>query len=66
MIDWRKLRHEWKTFAVGVASVLVGLYDGIIAQSLDWTPLVPERYRPYAPFIVGVLMLLLRRYKDPE
>lgn len=59
-----KLKHEWKTFLFAVASCVVGLYDGIVSAALDWTPFIPEKYRPYAPFVVGFGMLLLRRWTD--
>lgn len=65
-IDFRKLRHEWKSFAVAVCAIFIGLYDGIISAALDWTPFIPERWRPYAPFIVGFAVLLARRWVDRQ
>ncbi|SHH46810.1 hypothetical protein [Bradyrhizobium erythrophlei] len=64
MIDFQKLKREWKTFTLGVVTSLIGLYDAFIASSLDYTPIIPEHWRPYAPLVIGVLFLLLRQYKD--
>lgn len=64
MIDFKKLRREWKTFALGVVASVVGLYDAFTASNLDYTPIIPEHYRPYAPLVIGVLFLLLRQYRD--
>lgn len=62
-IDFQKLRHEWKTFTLTVTTILIEAYDQFIAANLDYTPIIPERWRPYVPFILGVLFLILRQYK---
>jgi hypothetical protein len=63
-IDFKKLKHEWKTFTLSVVTALIGFYDSFVASSLDYTPIIPEHWRPYAPFVLGVLFLLLRKYKN--
>lgn len=63
-IDWQKLKNEWKTFSLGVVTVIVGAYDAFIASALDYTPIIPIQYREYAPLIIGVLFLSLRKYKE--
>lgn len=57
-----RLKHEWKTFAVGVISATVFGYDALIANGIDFTPIIPEQYRAQAGFAVACLMLFLRRY----
>lgn len=65
-VDWAKLRHEWKTFALTVTTILVEAYDQFVAANLDYTPIIPEKWRPYVPFILGVLFLILRQYKSVQ
>lgn len=63
MIDFDKLRHEWKTFAVQLIALGIGLHEAAIESGQDWTPFIPEKYRPYALPILATLSLTLRRYK---
>lgn len=59
-----KLRAEWKTFSLGIVTVLVGAYDAFVASALDITPIIPDQYQKYAPLVIGVLFLALRKYKE--
>lgn len=61
-----KLKREWKTFALAVATTLVGLHDTLVMSGYDWTPIIPEEYRPYAIPLIGLAFLLLRQYKDAD
>lgn len=61
MTTWDKLRHEWKTAALAVATFLVGVWDAG-ASAFDWTPIVPEKYRPFVPLVLGTGFLVLRRW----
>lgn len=60
-MDWQKLKHEWKTAALAVATSLVGIWDAG-ASAFDWTPIVPDQYRQYVPLTLGMLFLVLRRW----
>lgn len=60
-----KLRREWKTAALAVATFLVGVWDAG-ASAMDWTPVVPPQYRQYVPLFLGVLFLVLRKWIDAE
>lgn len=59
---WDKLKHEWKTAALAATSTLVGIWDAG-ASAMDWTPLVPADYRQFVPLALGMLFLILRRWK---
>ena len=56
-----KLKHEWKTAALAFATTLVGVWDAGASQ-YDWTPVVPDKYKPYVPLILGTLFIVLRRW----
>lgn len=60
---WEKLKQEYKTLVVAVASGIVFGYDALVANNIDYLPLVPDGYQRYAAFAVPVLMLLLRKYR---
>ena len=58
-----KLKREWKTFAVAALSAVVFGYDALVANGIDYMPLIPDDYKKYAAFAIPVVMLTLRRYK---
>lgn len=66
MIDFQKLKHEWKTFALQVGGLLLGFHEAAINAGADWTPFVPEDYRPYVLPVVMTLSLALRQYKNAK
>lgn len=59
-----KLQHEWKTFVLQLGSLAFGLHEAAIEAGADWTPFIPEKYRPYVLPIVMTLSLAFRRYKN--
>lgn len=61
-----KLQHEWKTFALQTGGLLLGLHEAAIEAGADWTPFLPEKYRPYGLPILATLSLALRRYKNKD
>jgi len=65
-IDKEKLRHEWKTFVVQISGLLFGLHEAACQSGADFTPFLPEKYRPYALPIAMTLSLALRRYRNPK
>lgn len=64
MIDYQKLKHEWKTFALAVATVLGGTYEAVAPSGYDLSIFVPEKYRPYVVPAIGISFLMLRQYRD--
>lgn len=58
---WDKLKHEWKTAALAFVTFLVGIWDAG-ASAFDFTPVVPDHYRPFVPLTLGVGFLVLRRW----
>lgn len=60
----QKLRKEWKTFALALATTLVGFHDTLVMSGYDWTPIIPEQYRPYAIPVIGLSFLALRKYSE--
>ena len=60
-MDWQKLRHEWKTAALAVATTALGIWDAG-ASAFDWSVIVPEQYQRYEPLVLGMLFLILRRW----
>ncbi len=56
-----KLKHEWKTAVLAVGTFLVGLWDAG-ASAFDWTPVVPDKYKPFVPLSLGIGFLLLRQW----
>lgn len=67
MIDLKKLKHEWKTFALAVTTFAVGTWDAVAPSGYDLSVFVPEKYRPMVVPAIGVSFILLRRYKpEPE
>lgn len=63
MISWDKLRHEWKTFAFGVLTFVVGVWDVAAPSGYDLSVFIPEKYRPYAVPAIAIIFLCLRQYK---
>lgn len=61
---WDKLKREWKTFALAVTTTIVGVWEVARDSGYDLSPIVPEKYRPYAIPGVGIAFLLLRKWKD--
>lgn len=59
-----KLRNEWKTFALAIVTIAVGTWEAAIMSGYDLTPLIPERWRPYAVPGVGLAFLILRQWRD--
>lgn len=66
MIDFEKLKHEWKTFALQLGSLAIGLHEAAIEAGADWTPFIPEKGRPFALPVVMTLSLALRQYKNAK
>ena len=61
---FQKLKREWKTFALALATTLVGFHDTLVMSGYDWTPIIPEQYRPYAIPVIGLSFLALRKYSE--
>lgn len=66
MIDGKKLKHEWKTFALAVTTAGVGIWDAVAPSGYDLSVFVPEHYRPYVVPAVGISFIILRKYKSPD
>lgn len=64
MIDVSKLRREWKTFALAVTTTAVGCWDAAAGAGYDLSPIIPDKYRPYAVPAIGLSFLALRKWKD--
>jgi hypothetical protein len=64
MIDFQKLRHEWKTATLAIATVAVGGWDAGVAAGYDLSPVIPEQYRPYAVPLIGLAFLCLRKWTN--
>lgn len=63
----KKLLHEWKTFALSVVGVLIGMHDAIVAAGYapqDFAPIIPEQWRPYVTLAYPLGMLALRKWTD--
>jgi hypothetical protein len=65
MIDWAKLRREWKTAALAVVGILLEIYDAV-APFVDLPILFPPAWQPWVSPAILVLMLLLRKWKDAQ
>lgn len=63
-IDLDKLKHEWQTFVLQISGLLLALHEAAVEAGADWSPFVPDKYRPYVWPIVMTLMLTLRKYKN--
>lgn len=63
---YEKLKREWKTFALSLATIALGTWESARAVGYDLTPLLPEQYRPYAIPLIGIAFLALRQWKDQE
>lgn len=65
-IDWDKLKHEWHSFALQVGGLFVALHEAACEAGADWTPFIPEKYRPYAVPVYLTVMLTVRKYRNPR
>lgn len=63
MIDWDKLKREWKTAVVAVVGLIIEAYDAV-AYMVDWPSLFPAAWQPFVTPTILILMLLLRKWKD--
>lgn len=64
MIDWEKLKHEWKTFAWAIVSILIEGWDLVVAGQLGYVdPLVPAQYQWITHVAIPFGFLILRRWK---
>lgn len=61
---FEKLKREWKTFSFALLTIAVGTWEAAREMGYDLTPLVPEKYRPYALPVVGITFLILRQWRD--
>lgn len=66
MTFWTKLKAEWKTFSLAVATMLVGGWD-VVADTArtygyDYTTLIKEDYRKYVIPAIALAFLVLRRW----
>lgn len=61
---WTKLKSEWKTAALGVATTVVGGWDLIAAYGYDYTTLIKEDYRKWVIPAIGLAFLALRRWTN--
>lgn len=59
-----KLKREWKTFVLSLATVSIGVWEGARDMGYDLTPVIPEKYRPFAIPGVGIAFLILRQWRD--
>lgn len=59
-----KLKREWKTFALGVVSLLVTLYDALASTAFNWVSLVPSWGQVWVPVVIVALFFLLRKWRD--
>lgn len=67
MIDFQKLKREWKTFALAAITTVIGLWDSVVAYGYDYTSLIKEEYRMYVIPALGVAFLALRKWSSqPE
>lgn len=64
MIDFQKLKHEWKTFALACVTTVIGIWDTAVSANYDLSPIIPEHYRPLAVPAIGISFLMLRKYKE--
>jgi hypothetical protein len=69
MIDFAKLKREWKTFVLAVVTTGAGAWQFAVANGaslpnlLSW---VPAEYQSAALFAVGFGFLVLRKYTDSD
>lgn len=59
-----KLKREWKTFTLALTTIAVGTWEAAVMSGYDLTPLVPEKWRPFAVPGVGLAFLILRQWRD--
>ena len=60
-----KLKREWKTFTLAVATTVAGAWELASTMGADLPSVfnwVPENYKSAALFGVGLAFLLLRKY----
>lgn len=64
-----KLKVEWKTFVVAVVTTAGGAWQFAVAQGValpDLLSWVKEEYKAGVIFIIGGLLLILRRYTPTD
>lgn len=66
MIDFQKLKHEWKTAAVAIVGAIVETWDLVSYQFDLIDPLIPVQHQWIMHISIPVLMLLLRKWRDAE
>lgn len=66
MVDFQKLKHEWKTFSLAVITSVIGIWDTAASSGYDLSPIIPEKYRPYAVPAIGISFLMLRRWTNKK
>lgn len=67
MIDFNKLKREWKTFVLAVVTMVGGAWEFAVANGASLPNLfswVPYQYQSATMFVVGVAFLALRKYTD--
>lgn len=68
MIDFAKLKREWKTFALSVTTTVIGTYDTVVAiaqqYGYDYTQIIKAEYRLYVVPAIGLGFLALRKWRD--
>jgi putative Ca2+/H+ antiporter (TMEM165/GDT1 family) len=69
MIDFQKLKREWKTFVLAVVTAVAGAWQFAVANGASLPNLfswVPQQYQSATLFLVGFAFLALRKYADPD
>jgi hypothetical protein len=67
VIDFKKLRHEWKTFVLAIAATAGGAWQFAVASGAsipDLLAFVPPEYKSLSFFLLGMMFLILRKYSD--
>lgn len=66
VVDLQKLKHEWKTFSLAMITSAVGIWDTAASSGYDLSPIIPDKYRPYAVPAIGISFLMLRRWTNKK
>lgn len=64
MTFWTKLKTEWKTFSLAIATTAVGAWDVVSSYGYDYTTLIKEDYRKWVIPALGLSFLALRKWTD--
>jgi hypothetical protein len=65
MIDWAKLRREWKTLALALVGIVIESYDALaMSGTIDLPGLLTPWLGHWGGPALLVGMLLLRKWKD--